>query len=482
MISLTHAALLLPALCSYVAHAVNPVEVRGRDFVDTVTGDRFMIIGVDYQPGGQGAYQPQNSEDALTNANVCLRDAVLMQKLGVNTLRVYNLDPSLDHSQCASIFNAAGIYMLLDVNSPLPGESINRAEPWTSYNSDYLNRAFGMIENFKNFPNTLGFFSANEVMNDLSTAEFNPQYIRAVQRDMKNYIKNHVNRTIPVGYSAADVREILQDTWAYMQCTHEEDESSSDFFGLNSYSWCNGDNIQTSGYDTLANIFADSAIPVFFSEYGCNRVTPREFNEVQALYGEEMRSLSGGLVYEYSAEEAGYGLVEINQDGSVKLMQDYNNLQGQYNKLNVSALESANSQATGVKAPECENSLITADEFSKNFTIPAVCPGCQNLIDNGIENPQNGKLVNVDETNVQQKVYGSNGQQVQNLKLNVVSDGSNKPSGETTDSDSTGGSDNNQPSQTGSSAQPTGTQGAAPHLRDSSTLALISFLVCALCL
>jgi hypothetical protein len=137
-----------------------------------------MIIGVDYQPGGQAAYKPSSGEDALTDADVCLRDAVVMQKLGVNTIRVYNVDPTLDHSMCASIFNAAGIYMMIDVNSPLPGESINRAEPWTSYHSDYLTRVFGIVENFKGFPNTLGFFSANEVMNDLNTAEFNPMYIR----------------------------------------------------------------------------------------------------------------------------------------------------------------------------------------------------------------------------------------------------------------------------------------------------------------
>jgi hypothetical protein len=68
--------------------------------------------------------------------------------------------------------------MILDVNSPLQGESINRAEPWTSYNTDYLTRVFGIVENFKNLPNTLGFFAANEVMNDLDTAQFNPQYIR----------------------------------------------------------------------------------------------------------------------------------------------------------------------------------------------------------------------------------------------------------------------------------------------------------------
>jgi hypothetical protein len=103
-------------------------------------------------------------------------------------------------------------------------------------------------------------------MNDLSTAEFNPMYIRAVQRDLKNYIKKHASRTIPVGYSAADVREILQDTWAYLQCNNNNDASSSDFFGLNSYSWCGADaTLQSSGYIDLVNMFNQSAIPVFVS-------------------------------------------------------------------------------------------------------------------------------------------------------------------------------------------------------------------------
>jgi hypothetical protein len=89
---------------------------------------------------------------------------------------------------------------------------------------------------------------------------------QAVQRDLKNYIAKHATRKIPVGYSAADVREILEDTWAYMQCDHDEDSSSSDFFGLNSYSWCGGDaTLQSSGYTDLANMFSKSAIPVFVS-------------------------------------------------------------------------------------------------------------------------------------------------------------------------------------------------------------------------
>jgi hypothetical protein len=84
--------------------------------------------------------------------------------------------------------------------------------------------------------------------------------VQAVQRDLKNYIKKHASRTIPVGYSAADVREILQDTWAYMQCSHDDDASS--------YSWCGADaTLQTSGYQDLANLFNQSAIPVFVSPH-----------------------------------------------------------------------------------------------------------------------------------------------------------------------------------------------------------------------
>ncbi|KAL6710206.1 Glycolipid anchored surface protein 4 precursor [Coniothyrium glycines] len=457
MFYLTRAIALLPALFAHIAYAVQPVEVRGQDFVVAATGKRLMIIGVDYQPGGQGAYKPQSGQDALTNADVCLRDAAIMQKLGVNTIRVYNVSPSLDHSQCASIFNTAGIYMIIDVNSPLPGESINRVEPWTSYNTDYLTRVFGIVENFKDFPNTLAFFSANEVMNDLSTAQFNPQYIRAVQRDLKNYIAKHSTRTIPVGYSAADVREILQDSWAYLQCTHDDDQSSSDFFGLNSYSWCGSDaTFQTSGYVDIVNIFNQSAIPVFYSEYGCNRVQPRAFTEVGTLYSEQMTSLSGGLVYEYSQEEADYGLVIINSNGSVTLRQDFDNLQDQFNKLDLSLIETTNPSSVNIRAPECSASLITASQFSKNFTIPAVCPGCQILIDNGIQNAQNGKIVEVTKTKVDQAVYGSNGQQIGSLELTkVTNDGSNTPSGENTSPSGTPTSAN------GPVASPSPTKGAA---------------------
>lgn len=175
---LTTALLALVILCVCFSHAVNPIDIRGQQFVNSESNERFMVVGVDYQPGGQGGYKPQDGEDALANATVCLRDAALLQELGVNTIRVYNVGPDINHDECASIFNLAGIYMIIDVNAPFSGESLDRSNPSGSYTADYLERTFGVVEAFKDYPNTLAFFAANEVMNDESNVKENPQYIR----------------------------------------------------------------------------------------------------------------------------------------------------------------------------------------------------------------------------------------------------------------------------------------------------------------
>ena len=162
-----------------------------------------------------------------------------MQNLGLNCIRVYNLDPTVSHDDCATTFNAAGIYMIIDVNSPLPNESLDAGQPWNSYNNDYLKRIFGVVEAFKGYDNVLGFFGGNEVVNDMYSGGIDPPYVRAVTRDLKNYIAKNAGRAIPVGYSAADVRDILVDSWQYLQCAvngQSNDPSRIDFFGLNSYS------------------------------------------------------------------------------------------------------------------------------------------------------------------------------------------------------------------------------------------------------
>jgi arginase family enzyme len=47
----------------------------------------------------------------------CARDAELMKDLGVNTLRVYHVDPKGDHDGCIQAFDDAGIYLTIDLDT-----------------------------------------------------------------------------------------------------------------------------------------------------------------------------------------------------------------------------------------------------------------------------------------------------------------------------------------------------------------------------
>lgn len=201
----------------------------------------------------------------------------------------------------------AGIYLVLDVNTPK--YSINRADPNPSYNDVYLQSVFATVDAFAKYDNTLAFFSANEVVNDAETSSVAP-YIKAVTRDIRQYIRNRQYRSIPVGYSAADVSENRLEMAEYMNCG--TDDERSDFFAFNDYSWCDPSSFTVSGWDQKVKNFTGYGLPLFLSEYGCNTNT-RDFGEVKSLYSTDMTAVySGGLVYEYSQEANKYGLVDIS--------------------------------------------------------------------------------------------------------------------------------------------------------------------------
>jgi len=75
-------AIALLALCATTL-AVQSIVVKGSDLVNAVTGNRFQLLGVAYQPGGSSGYNPGSGIDPLSDGTVCLRDAALMQRLGV---------------------------------------------------------------------------------------------------------------------------------------------------------------------------------------------------------------------------------------------------------------------------------------------------------------------------------------------------------------------------------------------------------------
>lgn len=348
--------------------SITPVTVKGNAFF---AGDkRFYIRGVDYQPGGSS-----DAADPIADADTCKRDVAKFKELGINTVRVYTVDNTADHDECMSALADAGIYLALDVNTPK--YSLNRADAAMSYNKVYLQSIFATIDKFQGYDNTLLFFSANEVINDDATTSTAP-YVKAVTRDMKSYINSRKYRSIPVGYSAADVESNRYEMAAYMNCG--EDSVRSDFFAFNDYSWCDPSSFSTSGWDQKVEKFNNYSIPIFLSEYGCITNT-RKFEEVKSLYGTDMTAVySGGLVYEYSEEGSGYGLVKISGDTITE-------------KSDFGALKSA---LAGTQAPTGDGGYKTSGTASQcpdqsktwNVTIsanelPSVPSGASDLFQKG---------------------------------------------------------------------------------------------------
>ncbi|KAB5585997.1 Glucanosyltransferase-domain-containing protein [Coniochaeta sp. 2T2.1] len=462
-----HAALL--ALSASLAAAVQPLEAIGNFFVNPKDQTRFQIVGVDYQPGGSAGFDGHS--DPLSDAATCLRDAAIMQVLGVNTVRIYNINPDLNHDECVSIFNAAGMYLVIDVNTPIVAQHLTSYKVYESYYSQYSNHTFAMVEAFKDYPNTLAFFSGNEIIDTIETAASVPPYIRAVTRDLKTYISKHCDRQIPVGYSAADVRDVLMDTFNYLQCSDPEDSgdmSRSDIFALNSYSWCGAATFTSSGYDGVVRNFTGASVPVFFSEYGCNTPAPRIFTEVPAIYGSEFTSvMSGGMVYQYTQEENDFGLVTLHDNGTAELLDDFYTLRDQYAKLDFKSVESVKaSTGSPPTPPKCDPKLIVAKGFNANFTLPVMPPGTEDIIKNGVSPAPKGKLVSLSDLKVKQQVIGNDGKAITGLAVKALpSDQSNSPGSNTV----SGGSSTTSPSgtPTGSSPSSSPSKDAAPRTSGS---------------
>ncbi|KAF9113195.1 1,3-beta-glucanosyltransferase gas1 [Mortierella sp. AM989] len=296
--------------------ALNTITIKGTKFFDSVTKDQFFIKGVAYQPRAATGFS-----DPLAKPADCKRDFALMKDLGLNTIRVYQVDPSQNHDECMQLLESSGMYLMLDLASPK--FSIIRNNP--EYDINIWNNVRGTIDAFKGYSNILGFFVGNEVTNDNKTTVASG-YVKALLRDTKNYISSTAPRKIPVGYANNDDPDIRLQIQDYFNCGKEEERI--DFFGINLYEWCGADTTyKTSGYAERTKDIASYSIPVFLSEFGCNLVSPRTFPEVKSIFGPDMTGTwSGGIVYEWSQEENNYGLVQTKPDNTITTLPDYTNL------------------------------------------------------------------------------------------------------------------------------------------------------------
>ncbi|CCK69001.1 1,3-beta-glucanosyltransferase KNAG_0B05690 [Huiozyma naganishii CBS 8797] len=317
------------------------IEIYGNKFFNSRTSNQFFMKGIAYQPRRDDHEMEVNQRndvfetkyiDPLAEPSICLRDLPYLNKLGVNTIRVYSIDPTKSHDVCMEALKKENIYVLIDLSEP--DVSIIRDNPVWSV--EIWKRYKDVVDSMEQYPNVLGFFAGNEVTNDNTNTDASP-FVKAAIRDLKKYMEEQKYRAIPVGYSTNDDVDTRMSLAQYYVCG----DVTADFYGINMYEWCGYSSFGTSGYKERTEEFENYPVPVFFSEFGCNLVRPRPFTEVGALFGPKMSKVwSGGLVYMFFEEENGYGVVSIDeQTGEVVELPDFENLRREYSKVKVSGIK-----------------------------------------------------------------------------------------------------------------------------------------------
>lgn len=319
--------------------AIQTVTRNGR-YLYTADGNRFYIKGVAYQE--QGAVvasasnpflEPSTFIDPLSDGTACTRDLPYLQQLGVNTIRAYSVNSSLNHDSCMQTFSNAGIYTIIDLSLPGNGSMDRNAPTWTT---NLLDLYIETISVFSKYNNVLAYNVGNEVViasNGTGAATF----VKAAARDVKAYL-NSIKSSALVGYASIDGDATWLDPLAnYLSCDPSGSNSGAtalDLFGLNNYEWCGNSTFQAS-YAGVEGEFAGYNVAAYFSEFGCITSPPRLWTEVGALLSSQMSPVwSGGVAFSYfpaTSVQGQFGMVTISPDGTtVTTSSDFTNLQTQY--------------------------------------------------------------------------------------------------------------------------------------------------------
>lgn len=149
---------------------------------------------------------------------------------------------------------------------------------------------------------------------------------------------------------------------------------------LVSYQWCGDNTFKGSGYDKLVEDYESYSLPVFFTEYGCNEVRPRVWEEVGALYSEDMTGVfAGGLVYEFTEEDNKYGLVKLDDD-TANIMSEYDSLVTAF--ADAPSEPKISSSATNPDRPVNCPVASSFENINGNLTLPFTLG--QKYIDSGV--------------------------------------------------------------------------------------------------
>jgi hypothetical protein len=305
---------------------VAPVVAKGNKFFNSVTGEEFRLKGMAYYPrpnAGEMADVGNYDWAADEHEAIWKPHIEIMKDLGVNTIRLYSVNPGKSHDKFMCACSEAGIYVLVGVTAPCENCSVYDELPPKCYHDSLFTRAQVVYNAFAVYDNTLGFSIGNE--NNLQTLNgkegiATAPCVKAFLRDTRSYAASCSGnvRQVPIGLDIADIPP--RDQWLkYYDCAIDGDENTrADWIGFNPYVECDPIDhttyAQSTGLQTLMKVYDDAAYPrpLMFGEFGCNEgvnsidgfENQRSFYDAKWMNEEAgmTEEIVGGNVFEFTTE------------------------------------------------------------------------------------------------------------------------------------------------------------------------------------
>ncbi|ETW08299.1 hypothetical protein H310_00917 [Aphanomyces invadans] len=306
---------------------VNPLVAKGSKFFDSVTGSEFRVKGIALYPrANTGKKFSANSVDWFTDDMESIWRPQLehLKALGVNTIRMYAIDPTLPHDKFMCELNKLGMYAFVGMSAICEGCYILDEEAPKCYTDAMFTRAMQIYNAFAVYDNVIGFSVGNE--NNLGKLiEKSAPCVKALIRDVRTYADKCTGflRNVPIGLDNADIDTPTHPraSWlGYYDCVKDSNENTrAEWIGFNPYVECDPTThltyAQSVGLQKLMADYkkANYPRPIVFGEFGCIEINntiggieqQRTFYDAKWMNEEpEMTDLIvGGIAFEYSVEK-----------------------------------------------------------------------------------------------------------------------------------------------------------------------------------
>uniref|UniRef100_K3WW63 1,3-beta-glucanosyltransferase n=1 Tax=Globisporangium ultimum (strain ATCC 200006 / CBS 805.95 / DAOM BR144) TaxID=431595 RepID=K3WW63_GLOUD len=319
---------LFAACCIQEAHAWVPhIVTKGNRFFDSASGLEFRMKGVAYypRPNAGKLYEVDNYDWVTDDHEAVWKPHLdILQELGVNTIRLYSVDPSKSHDKFMCECSKRGIYVLVGMSAPCKNCAISDALPPACYPDELFTRAQMVYNAFAIYDNTLGFSVGNEnnlqKLSGKHDGTTTAPCVKAFLRDVRRYASSCVGslRAVPIGLDIADIPPRAQWLQYYDCCVENDEHSRAEWIGFNPYVECDPKAhtkyAQSEGLRGLMKEYqqAEYPRPLMFGEFGCNLGdnTIDGFQAQRAFYDakwmneekEMTDQIVGGNVFEFTTE------------------------------------------------------------------------------------------------------------------------------------------------------------------------------------